>query len=432
MATGAGVGRCLAQGVTPPLTAVAPANMATQDSAYGSGTLRGTYRIQLIYGATHFPPGALLITELRFRPDYQYGEPFSVTLSNFQVSLSTTPKAPDALSPTFAQNVGPDATVVFSGPLNLSSAFTGPPTGPKDFDIVVPLTTPFVYAPAAGNLLVDLRNYVASTASRLSGQSRLDDLASRLVGGVNADSGGSDSGAEAIQLTYFPTNEPPLPPPRVVRGPYLQTATTSNIVVRWRTSRAADSRVGFGLAVDDLRWEVSSDVATTEHLVTLTNLASDTRYFYAVGTGETNLAGGADHYFFTLPTAAKPTRIWAIGDSGTANQFGYQDLPARVRDAYSAYTGARETDVWLMLGDNAYLSGLDGEYQEALFDIYPTLLRRTVLWPTIGNHEIHDPVHFSRTRAAGARTTPALTAKPRPAWRRAMEPSTWSAAARGG
>jgi hypothetical protein len=40
-----------------------------------------------------------------------------------------------------------------------------------------------------------------------------------------------------------------------------------------------------------------------------------------------------------------------------------------------------------MLGDNAYGSGQDGEYQAYVFDVYPTLLRQTVVWPTIGNHE---------------------------------------------
>ena len=40
-----------------------------------------------------------------------------------------------------------------------------------------------------------------------------------------------------------------------------------------------------------------------------------------------------------------------------------------------------------MLGDNAYERGMDDEYQYAVFDMYPELLRGTVLWPTIGNHD---------------------------------------------
>src|SRR5204863_3493213 len=58
-----------------------------------------------------------------------------------------------------------------------------------------------------------------------------------------------------------------------------------------------------------------------------------------------------------------------------------------VRNAYATYTGTRYTDVWLMLGDNAYDSGTDSEYQSAVFNMYSKMLRQTVLWPTIGNHD---------------------------------------------
>ena len=40
-----------------------------------------------------------------------------------------------------------------------------------------------------------------------------------------------------------------------------------------------------------------------------------------------------------------------------------------------------------MLGDNAYENGTDSEYQAAVFDMYPTMLRQSVLWPALGNHD---------------------------------------------
>jgi acid phosphatase type 7 len=42
-----------------------------------------------------------------------------------------------------------------------------------------------------------------------------------------------------------------------------------------------------------------------------------------------------------------------------------------------------------MLGDNAYGGGADGEYQAAVFNMYPEMLRRSVLWPTLGNHDTY-------------------------------------------
>ena len=64
-----------------------------------------------------------------------------------------------------------------------------------------------------------------------------------------------------------------------------------------------------------------------------------------------------------------------------------------VRDGYASFARDRYTDLWLMLGDNAYPAGSDSSYQAAVFDTYPALLRQTVLWPTIGNHDL-DPAYF--------------------------------------
>ena len=36
---------------------------------------------------------------------------------------------------------------------------------------------------------------------------------------------------------------------------------------------------------------------------------------------------------------------------------------------------------------NAYNSGTDSEYQAGVFNVYPEMLRRSVLWPTRGNHD---------------------------------------------
>jgi len=174
----------------------------------------------------------------------------------------------------------------------------------------------------------------------------------------------------------------------LLRGPYLQSGTISNIIVRWRTDSPSESHVRFARAADPHVWETSDTELTTEHIMTLTNLAPNTTYYYAIGTDQTTLAGGPDYYFITAPVQPKPTRIWAIGDAGTAAKGG-QAVP--MRDAYYAYAGSRYTDVWLMLGDNAYYNGTDSEYQAAVFDVFQNMLRQTVAWSTLGNHETYAP-----------------------------------------
>lgn len=80
-----------------------------------------------------------------------------LSISNIQISLSTTPAAADSLSPIFTSNVGADDTTVYSGSLVLTS---GP--GPSSFTVLVTLQTPFRYQPGNGNLLLDVRNISGS------------------------------------------------------------------------------------------------------------------------------------------------------------------------------------------------------------------------------------------------------------------------------
>ena len=171
----------------------------------------------------------------------------------------------------------------------------------------------------------------------------------------------------------------------VTRGPYLQIGTPSSMIVKWRTSSATDSRVRYGLDPQSLNSFQDNNTVTTEHEVQLTGLISNTQYYYSIGSTTTVLAGGnASHFFYTSPPAgmAQPTRIWVLGDSGTADANA-----GAVRDAYVNRTGSQYTDLWLMLGDNAYSNGTDSEYQAAVFNMYPDMLRISPLWPTLGNHD---------------------------------------------
>lgn len=124
-------------------------------------------RYQQVIAASEFPSGARTITRIALRPDAVGGGAFSETLSNIQISLSTTDRNPGGLSKTFAENTGSDEVVVYGGKLALSSAFSGPVTGPKDFDIIVVLKTPFLYDPGAGNLLLDVRNNSGGKTTQL-------------------------------------------------------------------------------------------------------------------------------------------------------------------------------------------------------------------------------------------------------------------------
>ena len=183
-------------------------------------------------------------------------------------------------------------------------------------------------------------------------------------------------------------------PAQLTRDPYLQNGSHTNLTVRWRTDVAARGRVRYGTNLLNLD-QVADGTLTAEHEVRLTRLLPATRYYYSVGNANAVLAGGdANHTFVTapIPGTRQSTRIWAIGDFG----WGTADQVA-VRDAYEAFTGARGTDLWLMLGDNAYSKGTDPQYQANVFNIYTNLFRQSVVWPTLGNHDTAQETVFRDT-----------------------------------
>ncbi|MCC5670454.1 PEP-CTERM sorting domain-containing protein [Nostoc sp. CHAB 5784] len=132
-------------------------------------------RYQQVFSASAFASLSepQLISQIAFRPDADFGNAFSSTLSSILINLSTTTSVPDNLSNTFANNVGADNITVFSGPLSLSSADEGLASGPKNFDIVINLQNPFLYDPTKGNLLLDVRNFVRGTTTQFDAQQHL-------------------------------------------------------------------------------------------------------------------------------------------------------------------------------------------------------------------------------------------------------------------
>jgi hypothetical protein len=186
-------------------------------------------RYQQVYLASDFAalsPGGEFITQIAFRPDGLFAGSFATTLPSIRIDLSTSharPNAfgPNALSTTFANNVGANDTIVYGGAngaaLPLSSAFTGPVGGPKAFDIIINLTTPFFYDPAAGNLLLDVRNFGGGTTTEFDAQEApFNPLLSELrvyslpnsTNGVDSATGGYDDIGLVTQFTITPAPEP--------------------------------------------------------------------------------------------------------------------------------------------------------------------------------------------------------------------------------
>lgn len=174
----------------------------------------------------------------------------------------------------------------------------------------------------------------------------------------------------------------------LARGPYLQQGTPSSLILRWRTVQATASFVYYGTSSTLLGNLVADTSLVKEHMVQLTGLTPSTTYYYSIGSSIQTLQGDSNNYFTTSPITGSTTAtsIWVAGDCGT-------NLTAQrnVRDAYLNYMAGKATDVWLLLGDNAYTAGTDPQFQSGFFNNYQTqLLKKTVFWPAPGNHDYAD------------------------------------------
>jgi hypothetical protein len=142
----------------------------------------GSQRYQQVYRGSEVGRGT--ITQIAFRPDGAAGAGGAAfgptTITGVTITLSSTNAAPDSLSLTFASNVGADVTTVFSGNLILQSTNTGGP--PRNFDILIPLTTPFAFDAATGkNLLLDVTIPTCATTIYFDAQGTAADPVSRTV-----------------------------------------------------------------------------------------------------------------------------------------------------------------------------------------------------------------------------------------------------------
>ncbi len=179
------------------------------------------------------------------------------------------------------------------------------------------------------------------------------------------------------------------------RHPYLQRGTPNAITVVWTTQATSTGAVEVGLAPDQLDTTVASGAAGTQHEVTLGGLDPDTRYYYRViGDGEP-LAGGDElHTFLTAPPSGTDAkfRAWIVGDSGTGG-----GMQALVRDAMVQHAGLDQPHIYLHLGDMAYSDGTYDEFTTNFYAPYADILRNTVVWPTMGNHEGHTSSSSTQT-----------------------------------
>jgi hypothetical protein len=194
-----------------------------------------------------------------------------------------------------------------------------------------------------------------------------------------------------------------------VRGPYLQMLTPKSVQIHWLTEDTQIGVVRFGKQIGHLETIERETSATKNHSVQLSNLKPGTRYYYQTGKpGSFNAFDPEKHWFYTHPENVIPTRVWVIGDPGVSGERLYQVRDSALkwmqenpllrddRDTKVDFnTNKPQVNVWGALGDLAYGSGTNEQFQSALFEPFENIIANTVLWPVYGNHDDRRWTYFN-------------------------------------
>jgi hypothetical protein len=189
-------------------------------------------RYQQVYDAAGFADVSqgCLIRALGFNIRSGYGS--GSLIQDIQIDFSTISSSVDGLSPDFASNVGSDDAVGYGrGSLYVANNMPGAPSG---FGVLVTLTTPFVYHPANGNLLMDVRMYQPASGGFVPGPFDCSTVPGDTVSRVWAFGVGSATGSTDTfgLITAFVVD--PIPEPGSARLCIIGVA----VFVVWRSRRA--------------------------------------------------------------------------------------------------------------------------------------------------------------------------------------------------
>ena len=193
------VGNAQAGSITVPNPA--SSSYISSDNCYPFDCTDSNTQYQQVYAASAFN-GPIAISSITFFQDFtSYPSSIGVVPGTYTISFSTTSAGVDALSSTFASNIGTDNQTFFSGTLGaLGNTLTI--TG-----------TPFDYNPMNGNLLMNVSmNYSESVPNGQGNTYMLGD-GSGTVSSRNSGSGTYGTTDSVGLATQFNTSTPTVPEP---------------------------------------------------------------------------------------------------------------------------------------------------------------------------------------------------------------------------
>lgn len=169
----------------------------------------------------------------------------------------------------------------------------------------------------------------------------------------------------------------------VERQPYMVMQTQNSMTIKWQTPESEVGKVAYGLTPQSLTNVLIEESATKKHSITISKLKECTQYFYSVTSSSLQI-DNKGRSFSTFCQSAESQRLWVIGDSGKRGKDQrevYSRLGEYINGDY------KKLDMWILLGDNAYSSGTQKQFNTTLFEPYIELVKRYMPWAVVGNHD---------------------------------------------
>jgi hypothetical protein len=263
---------------------VVPNALAEQDGNTASTTPgddnQTGIRIQYMLDASQFQAlsDPAYLTGFAMRPDSTPGPSGPKTIT-VQVYASTTTRALAQMSTQFSGNIGADRTLLFDGTLTLSSENLPGPGNTRQFDYAYPLTTPFLYDPAAGNLVMDLHIAHAEGPS-MRFDSVTDSPVVRNLSSPNAPTATSGQFFEAPVLKFTFESAPAI------------TIRASQVEICWTSVAEATYRVEWSSDLSNGEWTPLIDcIGSTGELTCVQDAVPP---------------GGPRRFYRVVPTTCEP------------------------------------------------------------------------------------------------------------------------------
>ncbi len=163
-----------------------------------------------------------------------------------------------------------------------------------------------------------------------------------------------------------------------LRLPYMQMVGSDRATIKFQNIIAKKITLYYGTDKNNLSLHKQEKIVKKKHKIILNNLHADTKYYYKILDKIYN--------FNTAPLVnSKDLWFWVLGDAGKNNK----NLNKVITAAYGFLQEKNQQQFNLILttGDNAYRSGRNIEYQQAIFNTYQNTLSQINIWPAYGNHD---------------------------------------------